>query len=262
MIKQAYLSIKNAFSAFFINFYLFKVNSKILQDGSGKKVISFCLYGNSQKYFSNIAACINSYQQKFEGWIIRIYVSYDLPENTLDFFKKHNCELVIMSSTGVDHRYTLWRFLVLDDVNVDCVLIRDIDSIASDREKIMVDRWISSGKKIHIIRDHPSHIALIMAGLWGVKTRGKKQHVKEIMLNFKKLDQFGVDQEFLEMIYYKTFPDLYVNDIYNRFANESVDIIPHNALNFFIGEINSAHPDKERHLKELVDFYKSQNHVA
>ncbi len=249
-------------SAFFINFSLFKVHSKSLQNGTGKKVISFCLYGSSQKYFSNISACIDSYQQKFEGWIIRVYVSYDLPQETLSLLKKYNCELVVMNSTSVDHRYTFWRFLVLDDVNVDRVLIRDIDSVASDREKTMVDRWITSGKKIHIIRDHPSHIALVMAGLWGVNTGGKKQHVKEIMLNFKKVDEFGIDQEFLEMIYHKTFPDIYVNDIYNRFDNESADIIPHQDLNFFIGEINSVHPHKQRHLKELADFYKNQNHVA
>jgi hypothetical protein len=258
LLKKLYVLTKNALSGFVINFYLFKVHSKYLQNQNNKKVISFCLYGSSQKYFSNIAACIESYHEKFTGWIIRVYVSRDLPAETLNLLKQYGCELVIMDSSGIDHRYTFWRFLVLDDTDVYCALIRDIDSIASDREKTMVDRWLSSGKKLHIIRDHPSHIALIMAGLWGVNTHHIKQDVETKILKFKKLDAFGVDQDFLEMIYHQTFPDVYINDIYNRYANEQTDIIPHDGSGFFIGEINSAHPHKERHRKELADFYKGE----
>lgn len=258
LLKKLYFLSKNSLSGFFINFHLFTINSTDLQNQTDKKIISFCLYGNSQKYFSNITTCINSYHEKFEGWLIRVYVSRDLPAETLNLLKTLGCELVIMNSTGIDNRYMFWRFLVLDDTNVYCAIIRDIDSVASDREKIMVDKWMISGKKLHIIRDHPSHISLIMGGLWGVNTHNINQNIKAKMLGFKKLDEFGMDQSFLEMIYHETFPDIYVNDICNRFPDEHADVMPHDDYDFFIGEINSEHPHKERHLKELVDFYKRE----
>jgi hypothetical protein len=50
-----------------------------------------------------------------------------------------------------------WRFLVADDPTVDRYIIRDADSRLNMREKLAIDEWIASGKKIHILRDHPNH---------------------------------------------------------------------------------------------------------
>ena len=36
-------------------------------------------------------------------------------------------------------------------------LMRNLDSRLSIREKLAVDEWVSSGKRFHVMRDHPSH---------------------------------------------------------------------------------------------------------
>jgi len=60
-----------------------------------------------------------------------------------------------------------WRFLVMDDVNVDRFLIRDCDSVVNSREAAAVDEWIASNKYFHLMRDSFNHTELILAGMFG-----------------------------------------------------------------------------------------------
>ena len=251
--KKILLPIKDNISASLINSSLFKIQSSSITGSQHKKIIAFCLFGSDQKYFSNIDACMESYRRLFPDWAIRVYISRDLPLAVVDRLKA-SAEVVIMQSTGVDYRYTFWRFLVLDDPGVSVAMIRDIDSVASEREKLMVDAWLASGKKLHVIRDHPSHVDLIMAGMWGMVTNGTSQQMKQKMLRFKKVNKFGVDQAFLQSVYHEYEPDIFVNDIYKRFDNEEPMIIPHDDSYFYVGEINSKNPYKERHINELKTF--------
>ena len=48
-----------------------------------------------------------------------------------------------------------FRFLSIKKNNI--VMIRDCDSYVSYREKMMVNDFLNSKKKLHIIRDHPNH---------------------------------------------------------------------------------------------------------
>ena len=63
-----------------------------------------------------------------------------------------------------------WRFEVFDRADCEYALVRDADSIPSSRERDLTLEWIHSGKKIHIIRDHPNHTWPINAGMWGAQT--------------------------------------------------------------------------------------------
>ena len=65
------------------------------------------------------------------------------------------------------HEGALWRFLVACDPQVDCYIVRDVDSPPCGRDRQMADEWLASGRDFHIIRDHPQHATLILAGLWG-----------------------------------------------------------------------------------------------
>ena len=47
------------------------------------------------------------------------------------------------------------------------MLSRDLDSRPTRREVAAVEEWLDSSKAVHIMRDHPSHKAAIMAGMWG-----------------------------------------------------------------------------------------------
>ena len=56
-------------------------------------------------------------------------------------------------------------------------LFRDLDSRFSSREAAAVEEWISSGKAIHAMRDHPWHPVAMLAGGWG--TRLENPEVRE-----------------------------------------------------------------------------------
>jgi len=126
----------------------------------------------------------------------------------------------------------------LDDPNVNRVIIRDIDSLASERELHMVTDWIASKKKLHIIRDHPLHQVLILGGMWGMKVENNKYGIRKKMLQFKKINRYGNDQLFLETLYHQHKNDLYLNDIIKRRDNEFPVILENNDDAFFIGKIN------------------------
>ena len=60
----------------------------------------------------------------------------------------------------------VWRFLIASDPSVGRYIIRDADSRLSER-KAAVSEWIESGKKFHVMRDHPSHNNFAMSGgMW------------------------------------------------------------------------------------------------
>ena len=253
-LKDIAKQIIQLISSLTINFSLFKIKESILFPQTNKKVVSFSLFGNDKKYFSNINSCIESYQILFPDWIIRVYVSDDLPVDVIKKFRDYRCEIVIMKAKGIDFRYTFWMYLVLDDQSVSHALIRDIDSIASKREKLMVDQWLNTNYILHIIRDHPDHTDLIMGGLFD-RHFDPFFSVKKAMLKFKKVNKLGVDQQFLRLLYKHYLPNILVHDIFKRYSIEDPIIIPHQEIDSFIGEINSDHQHKQRDLNKLKQFY-------
>ena len=50
---------------------------------------------------------------------------------------------------------------------MDIYLVRDADAVMNIRERWAVADWLKSGKAFHVMRDHPQHSELILAGLWG-----------------------------------------------------------------------------------------------
>ena len=49
------------------------------------------------------------------------------------------------------------------------MIVRDTDSRLGIREKLAVDEWLDSGKKLHIMRDHPYHRVPMLGGMWGCR---------------------------------------------------------------------------------------------
>jgi hypothetical protein len=52
----------------------------------------------------------------------------------------------------------------------DPILFRDCDSRLNPREAAAVGEWLASGKKFHVMHDHPYHADWpILGGMWGVR---------------------------------------------------------------------------------------------
>lgn len=201
-------------------------------------IISFSLFGDSPRYTDQLSSVVDSYNELLPDWKCRIYIAKDVQEKYIDLLIDKGCEIITMNSIGVDARYTMWRFLALSDEKADAVIIRDLDSHASEREKKMLQEWLNSEKKFHIIRDHVNHSSKILAGTWGAKKNNldiiKKS--KQMLLE----NYYGIDQVFLERHIYPLIKNnMMVHDIFLRFNDEKPIIIPLSPEDNCIGEITT-----------------------
>jgi len=133
-----------------------------LPKSAEKRVISFSLYGANPKYVQGAIRNAEMKDTYFPGWVCRFYIS-GVPEVSVKRLKELGAEVVPMSEFG----NMLSRFLVAADPTVDRYIVRDTDSRLNQRDRLAVEEWIDSGKKIHTIRDHINHCHPLMGGMWG-----------------------------------------------------------------------------------------------
>ena len=135
-----------------------------------KKVISFCIYGNSSKYCLGAIENAQDIREKYPDWIVYMYYN-NVPTGILDVLKEYGCKLIPYDSKNSPCIGMFYRFLPLHDETVDLWISRDCDSRISQREMDLVEQWIQSGKMFHVIRDHPYHGITILGGTFGINNR-------------------------------------------------------------------------------------------
>ncbi|KAG7161597.1 hypothetical protein Hamer_G014161 [Homarus americanus] len=98
----------------------------------------------------------------------------------------------------------MWRFLVMADPLVAEFLVRDVDSAILPREVAAVRYWLSNSTAIlHLMRDHPSHNGLILAGMWGgsrVRGGDKFRNMIREMLRWPPRNFWDYDQMMLKRV--------------------------------------------------------------
>ena len=131
-----------------------------------QNVIAFSLYGGQPRYCETLIKNVEVAQAIYPGWRCRIYLDQSVPQHVWQRLNQPHVELVDMSQEQGIYP-TLWRFLVMDDPGVKRFLIRDADSLLSEREAAAVDAWLASPYWFHHMRDYFSHTELLLAGMWG-----------------------------------------------------------------------------------------------
>lgn len=173
-----------------------------------KKIISFSLWGDNQKY--NLGAIENAKLALtiYPSWICRFYVGTSTPILTINQLKMFdNVEIVHMNEEG-SWNSMFWRFLPISDDDTEIMLSRDADSRLNMREKMCVDEFIQSDKLFHSMRDHPYHNG-IMGGMWGAK-KGILGNMDELINGWEKTDKLQTDQSFLNTIVYPIISETYL----------------------------------------------------
>ena len=199
-----------------------------VKEGSGKKVISFSLYGKKPLYYLGAEKNIEEAKEIYPDFICRFYCTNDVPNlNRLkDLAEKGECELIVPKFTSPP---IFWRMLACDDPNVDICLQRDCDSVVNYREKGAVEEWLKSGKTLHFMHDcKAGHFHKIMAGMWGI-LKNNKFNFNDNLKNFfnsrsyAPIDPNNIsagwgsgkatyfdDQYFLRDILFENFKDDYI----------------------------------------------------
>jgi protein O-GlcNAc transferase len=231
--------------------------------GKMKKIISFSLYGENPKYCIGAIENVKLQPLIYPDWICRIYYDNSVPEKYIDELRDLKIELVDMTNSGMDNHGMFWRFLVYDDKSVERFIVRDTDSRLNFREKYAVDEWIETDKKLHIMRDHPSHGIQILGGTWGLLNsfdfNMKDAIIKflEIKPDFKYMD----DQIFLTDLYRKYFKSHICHDEIFNFPCNLPFPTPRKELEF-VGEVfDEKNNNVPEHTELLKNYLKQTNQL-
>ncbi|XP_042228611.1 uncharacterized protein LOC121870734 [Homarus americanus] len=181
------------YPSWFIKNYTFKGESTCsdysTQRGGGQRVVSFSYYSvdpvtdydseHSKKYFRPLYGRALAIATLYPGWLMRIYHNVSSQDHNAtkylcSIYCAHShvdlCPVTELPDLGNLIQQVvvgrLWRFAE-GDPTVEAFMSRDTDSWILERETVVVQEWLKSGKAFHVIRDHPSHKAIILAGLWG-----------------------------------------------------------------------------------------------
>jgi tetratricopeptide (TPR) repeat protein len=130
-------------------------------------VIAFSLFGDRAIYLDGALRNARVAPYVYPGWRCRFYCDDSIPEPVRSELEREGAEIVLMQRPERPTEALFWRFLVAEDPKVRRFLIRDCDSVINIRERAAVGEWQASGKRFHIMRDHPAHSDLLLAGMWG-----------------------------------------------------------------------------------------------
>lgn len=104
----------------------------------------------------------------FPCWRCRVYLDDSVPAGVRARLQDAGAQVVAMSGQAPDGVHPLmWRFLVADDPGVARFLVRDADSLLSEREQAAVDEWLRSDRWFDHMRDDFTHTEPNLARLWG-----------------------------------------------------------------------------------------------
>jgi hypothetical protein len=173
-----------------------------------KKIISFSLYGTKEEHLIGMVCNVELAKIIYPDWICRIYYGQTVPSIYVNKLQSYDNVEMFEMEEGPDKLFQMmWRFLPIDDEDVEVSISRDADSRLSYREKICVDIFMESDKLLHSIRDNPSHNN-IMGGMWGIKKNNR--------VNFSELSKewtggyYDFDQKFLREVIVPKFEDSYM----------------------------------------------------
>lgn len=158
-----------------------------------KKRISFSLWGDNPVYTEGAVRNAELSPEVYPGWEPVFYIdTLSVPERIVRRLKEL---AIVREKTGGNWLAMLWRFEEAGGQGVERVIFRDTDSRIGEREAAAVREWESSCRAVHVMRDHPSHDAPIMGGMWGI-LGNLHVFVNKLKL-WKGRDRYQVDQNFL-----------------------------------------------------------------
>lgn len=171
------------------------------------KVISFSLWGNNPIYLKGALENIKLAKEYYPDWECRFYINKDVNMTYSEKIINAGGRIYKMINDRGPYEGMFWRFMAIDDPNVNIMISRDCDSRLNIREKVAVDEWLNSDKIFHTMHDHPQHYNVpILGGMWGSKC-GLIDNIEKMIYEFNRFDKKGIDQEFLKCIIWPIVKD-------------------------------------------------------
>jgi hypothetical protein len=195
-----------------------------------RNVLAFSLFGADPYYRECAVTIARSARGIFPEFTCRFYCAPEIPDPVRGAIAAAGAQVMVVTARdpGPQHPFAglMWRFLAFDDPQADLVLVRDVDSPFTLRERAAIDLWLSGEAPFVTIRDHVNHTEPLMAGMWGGFT-GLLPPLGPGAARFLPPDRSRyVDQQFLRRFVWPRIRDatLAVDSVYA--LGESVDFPP------------------------------------
>jgi hypothetical protein len=136
---------------------------------------SFCLYGKyNPKYYIGLKENIEIISKIFPTFDIFIITGNDIDEDKFNkivySFHRNIPNKIKIRKLNVNGPCSmLLRYLPIDEINIECIFSRDLDSRINERDIWCINDFLNSPYLIHTIRDHKGHFSRMMGGLSGIK---------------------------------------------------------------------------------------------
>ena len=187
--------LKNRFE---IDFNEIKDSTEIFNYNKNDIYVSFSLFGTGLNYRKGALANVNVLQKIRPNWNVIIYHSEEIDLETLKKLKV-NSKITLVKKSRRGYDALLWRYIPFYELNDSIVIVRDCDSIITEREVLLLEEWLDTNYPFHIIRDHLHHSELIMAGLFSGSTKYFPRNLK-LFQQINYMDRW-TDQEKLRELY-------------------------------------------------------------
>lgn len=191
-------------------------------------LFSFSLYGK-EKYLSFASACVKSYLDLFPSCHIVIYHSPEFKNDLLNLFGLNRS--IYLREVDDDIRGISpmsWRFRALRNYKqFNYICIRDIDSLATERECKYLNDWMLSRYPIMTFRDHVNHDYPLMGGLIAFKKSVYATFYSKFtfILRYKKWKKYEDDEKTLIILYYLFKNDIVAYSSTTIFKKENISVM-------------------------------------
>jgi protein O-GlcNAc transferase len=221
------------------------------------RIISLALWGNDEMYCRGAIENAQLALQVYPGWTTRVYATPCVPGEHLAALAACGATVIRVPDFG-GHNNSLARFRPLFEEGVERVIFRDCDSRINLREAAAVNEWIAAGAPFHIMRDHPYHTALIMAGMCGSSGRALLP-LKKAFWETAQTGLKGIDQIVLEKVVYPYVKNTAtIHDSFFRYEPQATRFPTARTENEFVGEALGARNERNAdHVKRLEAAQKS-----
>jgi hypothetical protein len=166
------------------------------------KVIAFSLWGDDKLYCQGAIDNIECAKEHYPGWKCRFYTARNCP--AFNDLVELDCEVIEMPydcdaidrtqddwHMDINNQAMLWRFLALDDPEVEVTIFRDCDSRVGARDARAVQEWLNSGKPMHRMHECKQHWnAQVMGGMWGMRNMyiaGVQQSIAQYLQVYRQI---------------------------------------------------------------------------
>lgn len=159
-----------------------------------KKIISYVLFGNHSRYWSNLSYLLLVNSAVYPDFISRFYVHVDCQDNPFLVMLKEaeaktgKVEVIMCDDISEGTKLTAWRLKPLWEDDIEIMLCRDADYHINKFERKAVEFFMMQQKYIvQGIRGYHLHTIPYLTGLCTYKVPEVKKYIMSVFSSFEEL---------------------------------------------------------------------------